>query len=598
MTRRQWLRTKWLGGALTAALVVACVSAREAPSPLAEGDRAHTEEPKLEESAGRRDAVARPQSPPPRDRALEAAKAAEPPREPRPQKPAVEGVKIGQLAAASSLGNLFSVGHGSGVDGGGSKPPPRLGVAAHVRKARQMPAPDPTGDSEQYVNHGVNPFTPTSEDRRSTFSIDVDTASYTIARRKLLEGQLPPEASVRVEEFLNYFRYEYRAPGADRPLAIQLDGAPSPFTPGRHLVRVGLQGRRLTLGERKPAHLTFLVDVSGSMQSPDKLPLAQKALRILVDNLRDGDTVGLVTYAGGVREVLKPTGLERKAEIHAAIESLTAGGSTAMASGIELAYAQAATQLRPEAISRVIILSDGDANVGATGHAEILGLIRHRVKEGITCSVVGFGMGNYRDDLMEAFANKGNGNYAYVDSLLQARRVFQEQLGSTLEVIAQDVKLQVEFDPAQVKRYRLVGYENRNIADRDFRNDKVDAGEVGSGHSVTALYEVELAPGAGAGLATVSVRAKKPRGETAQEWSWEFPADALAPTFEAAAPDLRFATSVMAAAEILRRSPHAKEWRMEQVLAIAKGAAHNAERREFVELLSRAEAVVRTFAAR
>jgi Ca-activated chloride channel family protein len=467
-----------------------------------------------------------------------------------------------------------------------------LNGKASVRGPTAHVSEPPQGNTEQYRDHGVNAFVTTAEDRLSTFSIDVDTASYTLVRRKLLEGTPPPREAVRVEEFLNYFRYTYPEPeGA--PLAVHLDAAPSPFTPGRHLLRVGVQGRRLSVSERKPAHLTFLVDVSGSMQSPDKLPLAKRSLRMLVDNLRDGDTVALVTYADGVKLALPPTGLEHKALIHAAIEDLTAGGSTAMANGIQLAYQQAMKTLDGRSVSRVLILSDGDANVGPASHEDILALIRGHVKEGITVTTVGFGMGNYKDTLMEQFADKGNGNHYYVDSLLQARRIFQEQLGGTLEVIAQDVKLQVEFDPAQVARYRLVGYENRDIADRDFRNDKVDAGEIGSGHTVTALYELELKPGAGEGLATVRLRAKRPRGETASEHAYRFPARALAASFPEASADLRFATAVMGAAELLRHSPHAERWSFDQVLDIARAAtpAGNAEREEFVSLLKRARSL-------
>ncbi|MBI3183050.1 MAG: von Willebrand factor type A domain-containing protein, partial [Myxococcales bacterium] len=422
---------------------------------------------------------------------------------------------------------------------------------------------------------------------------------YAIARRKILGGTLPPRDSVRVEEFLNYFRYDYPEPG-EATLGVTMDAAPSPLTQGLHLLRVGVQGRHLAVSERKPAHLTFLVDVSGSMQSPDKLPLAKRALRMLVDNLRDGDTVAMVTYAGLVKVALPPTGLEKKAVIHSAIEELTSGGSTAMGSGIELAYQQAMKTLDERSISRVIILSDGDANVGATSHEEILKLIRGYVKEGITVTTVGFGMGNYKDELMEQFANKGNGNHFYVDSLMQARRIFQEQLGGTLEVIAQDVKLQVELDPDQVKRYRLIGYENRDVADVDFRNDRVDAGEIGAGHSVTALYELELRPGAGDGLATVRIRAKKPRGSSAEETAFRFREEALAGRFEQAGTDLRFATAVMASAEIFRRSPHAERWSYEEVVRIARGAtpAGSAERTEFIALLERARAIVGRVASR
>jgi len=378
-----------------------------------------------------------------------------------------------------------------------------------------------------------------------------------------------------------------------------MDAAPSPFAKGKHLLRVGVQGRRLSVSERKPAHLTFLVDVSGSMRSPDKLPLAKRALRLLVDNLRDGDTVSLVTYAGAVRLVLPHTGLEKKAQIHEAIEALTAGGSTAMASGIELAYQQALKVLDGESVSRVVILSDGDANVGKTTPGEILKLIEGHVKEGVTVTTVGFGMGNYKDDVMEQFANKGNGNHWYVDSLFEAKRIFQTELGGTLEVIAKDVKLQVEFDPAQVLRYRLIGYENRNIADRDFRNDKVDAGEIGSGHTVTALYELELAPGAGGKLCTVRVRAKQPRGSEASERAFAFPAGALADRFDGAPRDFRFATAVMGAAELFRQSEHARAWDLDAITEIARSAAgDDADRLESLSLLEHAKPVMQAVARR
>jgi Ca-activated chloride channel family protein len=516
----------------------------------------------------------------------------------------IGGLGVRGMGSGGGGGVAFGMGVGRG---GGAAPVVRRSITIHQGQAmaqgnrsKRIVLDELQVSGEGYQNYGVNPFVDPKKDRLSTFAVDVDTASYTIARRKIIEGTLPPKDSVRVEEFLNYFHYAY-APPLEQPLAVSMDAAPSPFTPGRHLLRVGVQGKKLSLSERKPAHLTFLVDVSGSMQSPDRLPMVKRSLRLLVDNLKDGDTVALVTYAGGVKLALPPTGLENKLAILSAIEDLNAGGSTAMASGIELAYKQAMKTLDGKSVSRVLILSDGDANVGPTSHEKILEQIRGYVKEGVTLSTFGFGMGNYKDQMMEQLADRGNGNYFYVDSLMQARRIFQEQLGGTLEVIAQDVKLQVEFDPAQVLRYRLVGYENRDVADEDFRNDKVDAGEIGAGHTVTALYELELAKDAtGQGLATVRVRAKKPRGETAGEAAYEFPATALAKRFEDASADFRFATSVMAAAEIFRQSQHAASWNYEQVVKIAQGAspAGNAERAEFVALLQRARDIVGKVASR
>ncbi len=464
------------------------------------------------------------------------------------------------------------------------------------RRIARKPAPRPMpiamdedreSNSEGYENYGVNPMVATADDNLSTFAVDVDTASYAIARRKILSGQMPPASAVRVEEFVNYFKYNYAGPSDGAPFAVHMDAAPSPFTKGHHILRIGVQAKQLSLRERKPANLVFLVDVSGSMSSADKLGLAKRAMRILVNNLKDGDTVSMVTYAGNTRVVLKPTGLEHKAEIFSAIEDLNAGGSTAMGSGLELAYELAGRSLKPETISRVIVLSDGDANVGRTSHQAILATIAGQVKEGVTLSTVGFGMGNYKDTLMEQLANKGNGNYYYIDSMNQAKRVFQEQLGGTLEVVAKDVKIQVDFDKQAVVKYRLVGYENRDIADVDFRNDKVDAGEIGAGHSVTAIYEVELGASTRP-LATVRIRAKKPRGSKASEKAYAFDRDRLYASFTAAPADFRFAAAVMATAEVLRKSSHAKSWNLDKISAIARAAApaDNAERQEFLSLLA------------
>ena len=478
------------------------------------------------------------------------------------------------------------------------------------KMGEKMPAaPSPTGamgsgmgggmasaasTAEAYHDWGKNPWTETAKDHLSTFAADVDTASYTIARRKLNEGTLPPAASVRVEEFVNYFRYAFPPPAAGTPFSVVMQAAPSPLQAGRHILRVGVATKEKSVAERKPAHLVFLVDVSGSMASPDKLDLAKQSLRILTNNLKDGDTVSIVTYAGETRLVIKPTGLEHKAEILAAIDDLQAEGSTGMASGIDIAYQQAMQGLRPGAISRVIVCTDGDANVGPHTHEEILKIIEGRAKEGVTLSTIGFGMGNYKDELMEQLADKGNGNNFYIDSLSAAKKVFQEQLGSTLEVVAKDVKLQVDFDPELVARYRLVGYEDRDIADNDFRNDRVDAGEIGAGHQVTALYELELtAKGkqANAPIATLRVRHKAPNGEQATEAAFPMiggPAGA----FEATPADFRFAYSVAAFADVLRGGQDAEHWNLAQIRDIAKqSAGDDPDRKELVGLIDKALAL-------
>ncbi|MEZ4366756.1 MAG: von Willebrand factor type A domain-containing protein [Kofleriaceae bacterium] len=490
-------------------------------------------------------------------------------------------------AATSGSGAANMAAYGRGQAGGALSMAPR-------RPGPPSPPPRPMTDAtsgEGYTDHGQNAWTVAKADHLSTFAADVDTASFTIARRKLREGQLPPTAAVRVEEFVNYFRYGYDTGAATkaRPFTVSMDGAASPFDGTRHLLRVGVASAPKPASERPAANLVFLVDVAGSMQSPDKLELAKRSLRILVDSLKDGDTVSLVTYAGATRVVLPPTGLEHKEQILGALEELTAGGSTAMASGIQLAYEQAAKGLRKDAISRVIVLSDGDANVGHTSADEILATIAKEVARGVTLSTIGFGQGNYQDKTMERLANRGNGNAYYIDSLSQAKRVFSEQLGSTLEVIAKDVKLQVDFDPAQVARYRLVGYENRDIADDLFRDDKVDAGEIGAGHQVTALYELELTGAASsAPLATVRVRHKAPTADTATEAAFTVDRSAFAPRLADASRDLRLAFAAAAFADVLRGGADAQTWDLTTIRALAAAVADDADGRALVEMIDAA----------
>jgi Ca-activated chloride channel family protein len=463
-------------------------------------------------------------------------------------------------------------------------------IAAAPVMSRASVAEAPSGES--YQDWGKNPWVDASKDHLSTFAADVDTASYTIARRKLTEGTLPPAAAVRVEEFVNYFRYRFPAPAPGSPFAVVMDAAPSPLAPDHLIVRVGVGTQARAAGEHKPMRLVFLVDVSGSMSSPDKLPLAKQALKILTHNLGPQDTVALVTYAGATRVVLPAT--HSKPEILAAIDELGAGGSTAMASGLDLAYEQAAAGLAPGVTSRVIVCTDGDANVGPTGMADILRIIKRRADAGVTLSTVGFGMGNYKDALMEQLADKGNGNNVYIDSLAAAKKVFQDQLGATLEVVARDVKLQVDFDPTRVSKYRLVGYENRDVRDADFRDDEVDGGELGPGHQVTALYEVqltELARQQPAPLGAVRIRAKPPEGKAASEQVFAMAA-APAATFASAAPDLRFAFAVAAFADVLRGQDDARAWTLAAIADVARATAgDDADRQELVALVGKAAAL-------
>lgn len=473
-------------------------------------------------------------------------------------------------------------------EGEPSAPAPRgqgaVATGSGAPAAEQAPKPrEPTDAGAR-----ATAWTDAAVDRLSTFAADVDTASYTLARRALREGGLPAPASVRVEEFVNYFRYGYAAP-AQGPFGVEVALAPSPLSANRTFARVGVTTKARSIVERKPANLVFLVDVSGSMRGPDRLDLARQSLRILTAGLGDGDQVAIVTYAGDTRVVLEPTTLEHKDRILEAIDGLRPGGGTAMGSGVELAYAQAARMLRAGTTTRVVILSDGDANIGRASHDEILATIAGKVREGITMSTIGFGMGNYRDELMEQLADRGNGNNYYVDGLAQARRVFQEQLGSTLEVAAKDVKLQVEFDPAKVARYRLVGYENRDVADADFRQDAVDGGELGAGHQVTAIYELELQPGASAaGALTVRIRHKQPDGAVATESTFGSERAAAA-RFDDADADFRFAVAIAAFADVLRGGEDAAGWSLRQVRAVAAAATgDDADRAEAVELMDRA----------
>ncbi|MBA3464079.1 MAG: von Willebrand factor type A domain-containing protein [Deltaproteobacteria bacterium] len=475
------------------------------------------------------------------------------------------------------------------------------GAPAGVMSGAGLAVAGDTIGAEGYIDHGKNPWVDASKDNLSTFAADVDTASYSLARRKLLEGTMPVPAGVRVEEFVNYFRYSFPTPQSDSPFAVIMEAAPSPLAPGRHIVRVGVATKAKTAQERKPANLVFLVDVSGSMQRPDRIELAKKALTILTNNLGEGDSVSIVTYAGSTRVVLEPTGMEDKSKILEALDNLTAGGSTGMASGIDLAYKQAMQGLRPGTISRVIVLSDGDANVGPTTHDEILKIIEGRAKEGVTLSTIGFGTGNYKDATMERLADKGNGNNFYIDSEDEAKKVFETDLTATLEVVAKDAKLQVDFDSKMVARYRLVGYENRDIADNDFRNDRVDAGEIGAGHQVTALYEVELtAQGKqlNAPLGGIRIRHKAPNGEKATEAAFPMPGGPAA-SFENSSADFRFAFATAAFADVLRGGQDAEHWSLADIRDMAKAAAgDSAERRELVSLIEKAMSITGRTAAK
>ncbi len=481
-----------------------------------------------------------------------------------------------------------------------ASPPPTDGMIGGIAAGERMPEPEPTAvnespGSEDYADYGVNQMTDSKKDRFSTFSIDVDTGSYTIARKKLNGGYVPPTASVRVEEFVNYFAYDYPSPD-DGAFGVHLEAAPSPFTakPNTYLMRVGVQGKHVSAAERKPVHLVFLVDVSGSMGQADKLPLAQRALKELTGNLKEGDTVALATYAGRTAKILGPTGMQSRKKILRAIDDLSSGGGTGMSNGMELAYQMALESFHRDHVNRVIVLSDGDANIGPMSYQDILARIRHYVDEGVTLSTIGLGMGNYKDTMMEQLANKGNGNYYYIDDFAEAKKVFGEQVDGTLQVIAKDVKIQVEFDPEAIPNYRLIGYENRDIADEDFRDDRVDAGEIGAGHTVTALYEVTMNPEARGKLATVRIRAKKPDGYKAAEQEFHFRDTDVRHRIADASRDFQFASSVAMFAEILRESPYAEGISFDLVEEVARAATgREDDRREFLGLVRQARKLKR-----
>jgi Ca-activated chloride channel family protein len=462
------------------------------------------------------------------------------------------------------------------------------------------PAADQANPGETYENPGTNPFVDPAEDPLATFAIDVDTASYTLMRSDIEAGHLPNQDGVRVEEYINYFDYRDRpSDDSSTPFAIHTELAPSPFGEGLHLLRVALKGYEVAAEERKPANLVFLIDVSGSMMSGEKIGLVREGLTRLTDTLHPDDTIGIVTYAGADTIALEPTPVRDRATIAEAIMALDAGGSTNGEAGIRTAYRLAEQALRPGGINRVLLCSDGDFNVGVTGDP-LIALIDQFRERSISLSVFGFGRGNYNDAQMEQLADHGNGNYAFIDSVREVQRVMVDTLGSTLQTIAKDVKIQVEVDPALVARYRLIGYENRALADEDFRDDQVDAGEIGAGHTVTAFIELELKPEAtdadeALALARVRVRHKHPDA-TAEDAATETArtvhlSDRL--DLADASDAFRFGAAVAEFAEILRASPHSEGRAFEAVAALAQRAVFpgNPYMAEFIVLVQRAAAM-------
>ncbi|MFN0067425.1 MAG: vWA domain-containing protein [Limisphaerales bacterium] len=466
----------------------------------------------------------------------------------------------------------------------------------------------PTG--EGYAPLVENPFRDVSGAPLSTFGLDVDTASYANIRRMLRAGQRPPADAVRLEELVNYFRHGYAPPQGDDAFAIHAEITDCPWNESHRLLRVGIKARELPRGERPPANLVFLVDVSGSMDAENKLPLVKQSLRLLLDQLSPRDTVGIVTYAGEAGVALAPTPASEREQIAGVLNRLRPGGGTAGAAGLEQAYALATNRFRAEGVNRVVLCTDGDFNIGVTSREDLLELITRQAKTGVFLSVLGYGIGNYKDTTAELLADKGNGNYAYIDSFREARKALADQLEGTLVTVARDVKLQLEFNPARIVSWRLLGYENRLLADRDFNDDTKDAGDIGAGHEVTALYELVpvagTVPGAEA-LRFASNAGRRPAGERPDEVVFiklrrQPPGGGKSRLMEVAVPDTgrrwaeatpqtRFAAAVAAYGLLLRDSAHKGALTWDQALRLAEQTMGNDPdglRAEFVDLVRRA----------
>jgi Ca-activated chloride channel family protein len=497
---------------------------------------------------------------------------------------------------------------------GGSPPAAMTGALMARKSAGRSALGTPAElDQEAYAASADTGFARALDSPLSTFSIDVDTASYANVRRFLAQGQLPPPGAVRIEELINYFPYAYVDPIGDAPFSVTTEVSEAPWNSKHRLLHVGVQGRRMAAKELPPRNLIFLIDVSGSMESPNKLPLLKRSLATLTETLSERDQVAMVVYAGASGLVLPATSGDHKAQISAALDRLEAGGSTNGGAGIELAYAIASRLARPGSTTRVILATDGDFNVGTTSEDALVRLIAERRKTGVFLSVLGFGMGNYKDSTLEALADQGNGNYAYVDSLAEARKVLVAEGGSTLVTIAEDVKLQLEFNPASVGSYRLIGYENRRLEARDFNDDQKDAGELGAGHGVTALYELlppslvapqssvdptkylskpEAVPGHTGELCTIKLRYKEPGGEHSRKI--EHVVRDTDTALGATSPAFRFAAAVATFGMTLRGSPDRGNSSYELARELARGAlGQDADgyQREFVGLVDAASAL-------
>jgi Ca-activated chloride channel family protein len=468
--------------------------------------------------------------------------------------------------------------------------------------------------TEAYDRIYENPFLAAAQNPLSTFSIDVDTASYANMRRFLTQNTMPPKDSVRLEELINYFTYDYQPPQDNTPFASHIEITQCPWNVEHRLVRIALKGREIVMDKRPLSNLVFLLDVSGSMEDPNKLPLLKSGLKLLVDQLGENDRVAIVVYAGASGLVLPSTTCSHKEKVLAAMEELAAGGSTNGGEGIELAYRVAIENFIKGGTNRIILATDGDFNVGATDQGSLLRLIEEKAKSGVFLTVLGFGMGNYKDSTLEKLADKGNGNYAYIDTISEARKSLVEQMSGTLITIAKDVKIQVDFNPALVQAYRLLGYENRMLRAEDFKDDTKDAGEIGAGHTVTALYEIvpagkpmslpdvdpskyqsqgQVTEAAKSGeLLTVRIRYKEPTGDTSKPL--EFPVQEQMKKLTQSSQDFRFAAAVALFGMILRDSKYKGNGTLDlvwELAAEAKGEDKGGYRAEFLQLVKKAQEI-------
>lgn len=471
-------------------------------------------------------------------------------------------------------------------------------------------------NTEEYGHIVENEFVTPQQEPLSTFSIDVDEAAYSNVRRFLQNGSLPPAGAVRIEEMVNYFDYEYPRPQGNDPFSITTELGACPWNNQHQLLHIGLQGKQIPLEQLPASNLVFLIDVSGSMDEPNKLPLVRQSLRLLTNELREKDRVAIVVYAGSAGLVLPSTSGSNKSKIEDALDALQAGGSTAGSAGIQLAYKTALENFITEGNNRVILCTDGDFNVGVSSDDELVRLIEKERENGIFLSVLGYGMGNYQDSKMQQLADKGNGNHSYIDNINEAKKVLVKEFGSTLFTIAKDVKIQVEFNPARVQAYRLVGYENRMLAAKDFNDDKKDAGEIGSGHTVTALYEIipagvkssfvktvdalkyqaasKTTTMSSEELMTVKLRYKQPYG-TESRLITQAVTESARP-INTTSENFRFSASVAGFGLLLRQSPFNKDLLYPQVAVLAQSAAGpdaQGYRKEFIDLVRQAGKITR-----